>query len=448
MKIIHILLSVFFACATLTASAQLTFSGSAYPAISVKGDTSSGLDAIYVVYATAPVTIKYTASAGNTVTWQKFDSRGGGYATDMEGVSVSGNTYSVQLHTEDIGFIITEGNRPHYYWIVNYSNHFADIQHIAATMEPGECDRASISVTGNIQPIKYFSINGRGLELSRDLSLTYNTLQYSEDNGTYSVTEVIETIQSSTGVIRVEAPLCDTQFTLSGDRFLQQWGIAETATSETLTATAVAATCNATQSERENDNEQKVEATLGGSAPVDITFTAAVTDAAIFHEWQFSHTAEFEDIYMRVTELDFTQTFTEAGTTYIRFVAGNAAGECYSYSDVYEVTIGESRLDCPNAFSPGGSEGVNDIWKVSYKSIVSFECHIFNRWGNEICSFNDPSQGWDGKKGGKLVPSGVYYYVIKALGADGKKYELAGDINIINSRAVTGGSSSGEETIE
>ena len=86
---------------------------------------------------------------------------------------------------------------------------------------------------------------------------------------------------------------------------------------------------------------------------------------------------------------------------------------------------------------------------MSYKSIVSFECHIFNRWGNEIISFSDPAQGWDGKKGGKLVPSGVYYYVIKAVGSDGKKYNLSGDINIINSKQSVGtGTSSGEETIE
>ena len=63
---------------------------------------------------------------------------------------------------------------------------------------------------------------------------------------------------------------------------------------------------------------------------------------------------------------------------------------------------------------------------------MSFECHIFNRYGREITSFNDPAMGWDGTYKGKLVPAGVYYYVIKAKGADGKQYELSGDINILN----------------
>lgn len=51
-----------------------------------------------------------------------------------------------------------------------------------------------------------------------------------------------------------------------------------------------------------------------------------------------------------------------------------------------------------------------------------------------MAEFHDPSQGWDGKQGGKLVPAGVYYYVIKAKGSDGKQYNLSGDINIVRSK--------------
>ncbi len=89
-------------------------------------------------------------------------------------------------------------------------------------------------------------------------------------------------------------------------------------------------------------------------------------------------------------------------------------------------------LKCPNAFTPFNQDGVNDIWKVSYSSIIEFECHIFNRSGRKIISFTDPSQGWDGRFGGKFVPAGAYYYVIKARGADGKDYKLSGDINLID----------------
>lgn len=100
-----------------------------------------------------------------------------------------------------------------------------------------------------------------------------------------------------------------------------------------------------------------------------------------------------------------------------------------------------SELTCPNVFSPGVSIGVNDVWKVSYRSIVDFHCWIFNRWGNKIIEFTDPAEGWDGTYHGKLVSPGVYYYVIQARGSDGKNYKLSGDINIIRYRDRSGGSS-------
>ena len=63
----------------------------------------------------------------------------------------------------------------------------------------------------------------------------------------------------------------------------------------------------------------------------------------------------------------------------------------------------------------------------------------------KVAEFTDPAQGWDGKYNGKYVPSGVYYYVIKAEGADGKKYKLNGDINIIKYSGVTGNSTTPTE---
>lgn len=118
----------------------------------------------------------------------------------------------------------------------------------------------------------------------------------------------------------------------------------------------------------------------------------------------------------------------------MRFTAADATGACSYTGETYEVSIGESKLLCPNAFTPHTSPGVNDEWRVSYQSIVEFHCEIFNRWGSKIITLTDPSQGWDGTIGGKKASPGVYYYVIRARGADGKAYNLSGDINIIGAR--------------
>lgn len=94
----------------------------------------------------------------------------------------------------------------------------------------------------------------------------------------------------------------------------------------------------------------------------------------------------------------------------------------------------------PNAFSPNG-DGVNDEWKVAYRSLLEFNCWIFDRQGHQIYNLTSPDQGWDGKIGNKTVESGVFYYVIEAVGADGKKYKKSGDINVVKYVGAQGSNS-------
>ena len=52
------------------------------------------------------------------------------------------------------------------------------------------------------------------------------------------------------------------------------------------------------------------------------------------------------------------------------------------------------------------------------------EATIFNRWGEQITSWSDMANGfWDGRtEGGNEVPEGVYFYIISAVGFDGKDH--------------------------
>lgn len=427
--------------ASLTAA--ISFNGVSYDVITVSPESSTGLNSVYVIYNLNGVTAQYTATSDAKVTWYRYSNLGGGYAEEVSGVNKAGRNYSYQLTgTGDMGYIIEEGTTRTYFWVVDYSRHHFNITGLDIPTEQ-ECDMTALIPSGSGDKIIYYSITGVPKELDREIQLTYTTLEYSSDNESYVQKTEIKSLSHLPATIHTQAPLCDTDFTLSGDIFLKQWGMPQEAVSPIFNTISVSAETRASQTERDNDNEKKEEGSqMGGSAPAEITFSAATTDAAIFKEWQFSYDPEFNDITTRYNENEVTYTFTDEGTTYVRFTANNAAGNCEYIGETYEVFIGASRLECPNAFSPGASEGVNDEWKVSYKSIIDFECHIFNRWGVKLTSFNDPSQGWDGKYKGKIVPSGVYYYVIKATGSDGKQYNLGGDINVIKAK---GNFSSSEE---
>ena len=368
--------------------------------------------------------------------------------TEVGNVVRNGNTYSITADSGDTGYVISDGTNQHYFWVTDYSGHQLDITGVDISPESA-CDRTVLNISGHGDAIRYYSISGRGFDLSREIKIEWNTLQYNSDQQTWQQirqTENMTYLHNVTGVI---APVCDTDFTVTGDRFLEAWGMGLSVSSPSYTAIAVSAETSAEQEERDNSNEKNPGTDgLGGSAPAVITFTAQPTDAVVFREWQFSRTEGFEDVDRRFSQDELTYTFEEEGTIYVRYQCSDAGGKCFYESETYTVSIGASDIQCPNAFSPNG-DGRNDEWKVSYQSIVSFECHIFNRWGQKMCSFTNPADGWDGKYKGKTVPTGVYFYVIKAKGADGKDYKLSGDINILQkgrSTGTTGGEGGGGET--
>jgi gliding motility-associated-like protein len=99
----------------------------------------------------------------------------------------------------------------------------------------------------------------------------------------------------------------------------------------------------------------------------------------------------------------------------------------------------------PNIFSPNG-DGINDVYraKSNYQSIVEFDAYIFNRWGQKLYEWHDPAGGWDGKFNGKDVKQGVYFVLVKAKGADGRKYNIKKDVNLLRGYTESNGVNSVE----
>ncbi len=418
-------------------SLPVEWSGLSRSAISVEAPSSTGLDAVVVIDGLSGVTATFTASsASSTVAWQSYDSRGGGYAeTITSGISRDGAQWTLSTLSPDTGYIIqevtSEGSvKTYYFWLVDYSLHRYSATSLEPDTEDSGCSETALLFDGSADAIIYYSITGRAVTLDRELELSY-TNQVEGENA-WSTEQITKSLESASTYIYLDPVYCSTSFTLEGDRFLREWGQAVSVTSSTLQPTAVSAIIEILQLDADTGETTAPDGTeLGGSAPVDVTMNAYLTDAAINPESQISDDYDFTDYNIRINEAQTAFTFRTAGTTYLRFVTANAEGSCEWMSDTYIISIGESYLRCPNAFSPADQNGVNDEWKVSYQSIVEFECHIFNRWGVKLYSFTDPALGWDGKYKGKYVGPGVYYYVIKARGADDRAYNLSGDINII-----------------
>lgn len=68
----------------------------------------------------------------------------------------------------------------------------------------------------------------------------------------------------------------------------------------------------------------------------------------------------------------------------------------------------------PNAFTPN-NDGLNDIFlPVTERTTLDpYVFMIFDQWGNNVFSTNNPEQGWDGTLDGKACAPGTYAYIMK-----------------------------------
>lgn len=424
----------------VTIAQTLNFSGNTLKVLEVTPEKSTGLNNLYVLYSAEGVSVSYTSTSGNKITWQKYGYLGGAHAEEIHS-SQSGNTSTVSSLEGNMGYIVIDGDRSYYFWITEYKPYRLSLRSAEANPEQ-ECGVTILNVDGSGEPIRYYTINGVQKTLDRQITIKYQTQEWNDSESMPNFVNVEQTasFENFQSEYRIYPPnYCASKFTVAGDRFLRDWNWEATVESPTIQPHSVDARTFAKGMNEGNESEDTTGSNLigedetdglGGSAPCDIAFTAYVTDGVIHHEWQLTEDPTFETIDYRFTSQDLDYTFLDDGTHYLRYIGSNSDGSCEIVSDIYQVSIGESQLLVPNAFSPNG-DGVNDEWKVAYRSILEFNCWIFDRQGHEICHLSSPEQGWNGKIGGKDVESGVFFYVIEATGADGKKYKKSGDINVV-----------------
>ena len=176
---------------------------------------------------------------------------------------------------------------------------------------------------------------------------------------------------------------------------------------------------------------------FSGEAPLFVRFTSNVTNlpSGASIEWHIQNQSTGTNLTRYEEDIEFN--FVEAGLTSVtvQVVLDNEVLE----SATIRVTITESHLEMPNAFSPNG-DNINDIYKAKsgyptntsgYRSIVEFHAYIFNRYGQKLYEWTDLDGGWDGTHNGHPVKDGVYFVYVKARGADGKEYNIRRDVNLI-----------------
>ena len=171
----------------------------------------------------------------------------------------------------------------------------------------------------------------------------------------------------------------------------------------------------------------------GGIAPYQVSFVNQSINGMAY-QW-YIYNSNNEIIYSS-EEVNPVYTFEDEGYYRIVLISISPEGcmDTLNYGPIYVES--ESFIKVPNVFTPNG-DGVSDYFQVYAKTLSEFSGVIFDRWGRKIYEWDkwqNETDGWDGKIGNSLASPGVYYYLIKAKGKDGKDYDLKGDFYLMRSK--------------
>lgn len=363
----------------------------------------------------------------------------------VEGAIWEGGAWKVSNPELNCGYIVEKAEGlPEYYWIADYrSAPLPQGELLATYASSAPCEMVELSIEGGFTTWSYYRPDGTEEKIVREFLVSYRDLRFSDEDFSFGPIEKKESLPLEGSVLSLLAPLADTSFELLGDQYSPTFEADFSAIeSNWLPAQRLEVYTRYRRSSLEGEPPSPEEDEIANevSAPFKITMEAIANEpAAQRYVWRIL--SQGGDKENRAPEMIYTGekcefTFDKAGS-FVLFAEVAARNEsCVVESERKTLSVGTSRLEVPNAFSPFSSPGINDQFRVAHQSIVSFHGAIFNEWGNKLFEWEDPNEGWDGTFRGKPVSTGVYYYVIQAKGAEGKEYNLNGHINILGQEAM------------
>jgi len=168
-----------------------------------------------------------------------------------------------------------------------------------------------------------------------------------------------------------------------------------------------------------------------GYAPLGVVFTntsaSSAGSSSITTVWSFGNGTS----QTTTTNVQTNANYTNPGTYTVMIIATKGACVDTSYR-IVKVDM-PSKLEVPNIFTPNG-DGSNDVFFLKVAGMGEITALIHDRWGNKVyeTTSNTGNIAWDGKnfQGAECSP-GVYFYIIKASGKDGKEYSNKGNVTLM-----------------
>ncbi len=335
------------------------------------------------------------------------------------------------------GYLIKEeGALNQYIYLLNYEDYAFQVRNLALRLQKDDpCRRIVLSWEGAVRPMLYYGSKGLAQRLERGVELSYKNLIYSKEEQQFKEQEISEIVELEGEEYELTSSLKDSEYTFVGDKWQKAFNLTLPKQSSPLFETKNLEVYALIKVLNEEGKAIPEDDWALLSAPVSLELQAIGNKAETQrYRWkilQRKNGAKEPETILDYTGASAEYTLEEAGYYSVVLEAFSNDGACSDNSFRQELRVQESKLEVPNAFSPFNSAGVNDVFKVYARSLVSFEAHIFAPNGQKLHSWYNVEEGWDGRYRGKEMPMGAYYYVIKAKGADGIQYNRKGVVNLV-----------------
>ena len=388
--------------------------------------------------------LKFVGLKGEVNVYFASDTSQLAYSTNVN----SNNSFPMPEHGK--GYALKVDGVWEYFWVFDYSALRAQVNVVTAELS---CEDTELTLEGTIPQMQYYNANNQLVTYSRLCHVIYKDIQWDDEKNDWIDSTAIAEEAFQTMII-VDASPVPTDFMIV-DQLAVLLEISED-TLQTIEYEPIALKAHpqAVVTTRPNDKPNEVERPvepdyrINRSAPLEIDFRANAKNAD-YYTWEIYKGSE---LLLTRNEAQHKFIFEEPGIYRATLAMSNSNGCEYKAED-FEISVSESMLLVPNVFTPNG-DGVNDEFRVVYRSIKEFHIWVYNRWGHLVYESTDPAKGWDGTINGKPAAASAYYYVIRALGTDAEQgaeymakptynrlkkkqelpigvYQLSGDINLL-----------------
>ena len=163
------------------------------------------------------------------------------------------------------------------------------------------------------------------------------------------------------------------------------------------------------------------DAFMGFELPSHINSSSYITDTAAWTLIEGIYLASGSEQYLTIGRFLDTTLYSNDNLPNITVACDSCFSDVYHENPAYyyvdsvsvvEFDALQTEKTLPNVLT-ANDDGINDYWLPIGNCTDTWDCSIYNRWGDLVFEFNQDDNGWNGNDStGKELNEGVYYYIL------------------------------------